>query len=89
MNLRFSFAMMMALRRLQAVHVQEGLGMIGPAFTAGCERSVISAIATSAGTREWWRDARHAFLDDFVARVDRIAATEVQAPRHLGIIPEN
>jgi len=85
-RVRFSFAHMMLMRRLQAVLAQEQFGMLGQDFVAAYERSVVSTIATAPGPREWWSSARHAFPSAFIERVDNVAGSgSLIPPRHVGL----
>jgi hypothetical protein len=75
---RYSFLLLMTLRRLESVFMQRELGSLDRELTAGFERSVISAIS-SVGGREWWQQTgRFAFSDAFVGFVDHELSVDVQ-----------
>lgn len=85
-RVRLSFAMVMTMRRLHAVHVQRELGAVSDDFTTSFERSVISVIVGSPGVREWWSSSSHAFPPDFVSRVERlITGPDPDRPSHVGL----
>jgi hypothetical protein len=89
-RVRFSFALMMVMRRLHAVLAQEQFGMVGADFSEAYERSVLSLLLNSRGEREWWSSAKQAFPKAFVKRIDGILASEpLTAPRHLGLADED
>jgi hypothetical protein len=74
------------MRRLHAVCVQEELGVVSLDFTRAYERSVVWGMVASQGAQEWWRDARYAFPDAFVARIERVqASADFGPPRHVGL----
>lgn len=89
-RVRFSFALMMVMRRLHAVLAQEEFGMAGVEFAEAYERSALSLFLNSRGELEWWRSAKQAFPRAFVKRIDDILASEsLTPPRHLGLVGED
>jgi len=88
-RVRFSFAHMMLMRRLQAVLAQEQFGMLGRDFVAAYERSVVSTIASAPGPREWWSGAKHAFPSAFSERIDHVIGSgSLIPPHHVGLADE-
>jgi hypothetical protein len=88
-RVRFSFALVMAMRRLHAVDVQREFGMVSDEFADGYERSVTSVLLSLSGAREWWVGGKDAFPQSFVERINGILASgTVGEARQYGLSPD-
>ena len=79
---RFSYLLMMIVRRFEGVHFQRQLGFIDVAATAGFERSILSIIASNPA---WWDKTKPIFSDEFVVYVTQQLSQQHYKGIHTGL----
>ena len=72
-RIRYSYALMMVVRRFEGVCFQRELGFIDVEMIRGFERSVLSLIAND---QKWWEQSHPAFSDRFVEYVSSALSHE-------------